>query len=135
MTTTANLVTKYDPYYKLVAVLIEIAVKEFNFGSTAQRQEAAAFFRDSYNSWMYEEVGATVHDTIRNRLDGDPFDMKSLKKAVPVKNKACRPAKKVMFRGRSLTLPEWAAELGIEYKTLYARYKRYGSCARVFGSY
>lgn len=130
--TSPSLLQEYKPYYNLIAAVINSAVKEFNKGTAVQRQQAAAFFRDEYNGWIWEAVGATVQDVIKHRLDGDPFDLQSLKKPRKAINKSCRPAVRVMFRGRSLTLPEWAAELGIEYKALYARYKRYGSCSKTF---
>jgi len=42
------------------------------------------------------------------------------------------PANRYTWDGKSLTIGEWAKELGVSYSCIYARYRKYGLCAEMF---
>ena len=65
-------------------------------------------------------------------LDGDPFNMKSLKRAAEFKNKSCKPAVMIKYKGEARTVSEWANHIGITIGCLKARMKSHGICARTF---
>lgn len=125
-------IQKYTPHYNLVARIINNAVYDFNGGTVAQRQDAAAFFRDEYNDWMWKSVGATVHDVIKHRLDDDPFDMKAVNGGGRSANKSCKPALKIEYRGTSHIISEWADNMSVTIGCLKARLKKWGVCDRTF---
>jgi hypothetical protein len=123
-------------YFNLLGRIIEDAIKDFNYGTMAQRADAAAFFRSEDDfGWMLKFSNGSMKKFIETRLDGDPFDIENLKNRKiknPVRLK--KYATKIRWRGLELTTSEWAKKIGITDHTMYARLKRYGRCEYAFRS-
>jgi hypothetical protein len=107
MPTKSMNMINHRPTFNLLAAIINSAVKDFNVGGKPQRQSAAAFFRSERCAWMLKAVNATVSDLVENRLNGNPFDLDSLK-SKKHKMKAYKPGKNIKWDGREMTVAEWA---------------------------
>jgi hypothetical protein len=120
--------------FNLLGRIIDDAVKDFNEGTLAQRADAASFFRSEEDfGWMLSFSNGSMKKFIATRLDGDPFDLDSLKrKRIRKPVKVCKPAKLIKWKGREQTISEWAEELGLTYKTMRARLGRHGICEHAF---